>query len=525
MNKGGRKVRKLVTNLLLLAALPVFAAIELDSKTSIKSIGLFKNGLGLVRHEFTISKPGEYVLSHAPTPINGTFWVEGDAEIVTRLTKVQTDSPVPASGTDIAKEFAGKEVAIQLKGKNPVTLVGRILKSHSPSRLVAINTQNGITYFDKGLIELISLKSQVNMKIGRPGLIFNVVKLGKRPVTVVVSYLARGIAWAPSYRIVLTSDKKMVITQKAIVRNELCDFNAANLKLISGFPNIRFANVNSPISPRTSWSKYISELNRRRYSFYNPPVIQNVAIQRAMPRYSHLSSASSSLPTMNIKGEGTDIHYQDFGTFGMKNGDVLMKNIATKNIDYERIVEWKIPDLRNEWGRYINEYQRRQNLEKYDNSPWDSIRFANQFPFPMTTAPATIYTPAGRILGESFSYWVNPGEKTILNITKALSIVTNTSENEIKDEREKMYIMGWSYQRCRLKGTLVMKNTRSKPVKILIRRKFSGKLLKADGSPKCQLLESGIYSVNERNELNWELSLRPGEERKINYEYSVLVKI
>ena len=57
----------------------------------------------------------------------------------------------------------------------------------------------------------------------------------------------------------------------------------------------------------------------------------------------------------------------------------------------------------------------------------------------------------------------------------------------------------------------------------MIRRRFSGELVDAEATPKSSLREEGVYSVNRRNELIWTLSLKPGEERKLKYHYTVLV--
>ena len=54
-------------------------------------------------------------------------------------------------------------------------------------------------------------------------------------------------------------------------------------------------------------------------------------------------------------------------------------------------------------------------------------------------------------------------------------------------------------------------------------RRFSGELVSAEGEPKSALREEGVYSVNKRNELFWNLTLKPGEERKLKYRSSVLV--
>jgi len=66
-------------------------------------------------------------------------------------------------------------------------------------------------------------------------------------------------------------------------------------------------------------------------------------------------------------------------------------------------------------------------------------------------------------------------------------------------------------------------NHRNEAINLVIRRRFSGELLRADGEPKSTLREEVVYSVNKRNELLWTLPLKPGEERKLTYRYTVLV--
>ena len=93
------------------------------------------------------------------------------------------------------------------------------------------------------------------------------------------------------------------------------------------------------------------------------------------------------------------------------------------------------------------------------------------------------------------------------------------------EERERLRIAGNDYQRTQVQGELTMVNRRAQAVRVVVRRRFSGELLRADGEPDCELLEEGVYSINQRNELTWTLILEPGETRKLTYEYSVLVDI
>lgn len=78
-------------------------------------------------------------------------------------------------------------------------------------------------------------------------------------------------------------------------------------------------------------------------------------------------------------------------------------------------------------------------------------------------------------------------------------------------------------------GELIERFTRSadqaafETISLVLRRRFSGELVQADGAPKASLREEGVYSVNKRNELIWTFSMKAGEEKKLKYSYTVLV--
>ncbi len=224
-------------------------------------------------------------------------------------------------------------------------------------------------------------------------------------------------------------------------------------------------------------------------------------------------------------GEGVDLHYQSIGKRTLAEGDALSLRVARGESAYDRIVEWPIPDMRNEDGRYVG-----RSSGEDDEAPdtaWDALKFKNPFKFPMTTGPATV-TAAGRFNGQRTSFWVNAGEETVLHVNKALSVRTRAIEHEEQkkdggDSRDFIWIGGRQFRRSTVEGELSVGNHRNEAINLVIRRRFSGELLRADGEPKSTLREEGVYSVNKRNELLWTLPLKPGEERKLTYRYTVLV--
>jgi len=113
---------------------------------------------------------------------------------------------------------------------------------------------------------------------------------------------------------------------------------------------------------------------------------------------------------------------------------------------------------------------------------------------------------------------------TTLRVTKALSIRTLHTEKEVKGNRKDLYIGGDRYYRATVESELRANNHRSQEVSMVIRRRFSGKLVRADRKPKCTLGQEGVFSVNHSNECAWNLKLKPGQDVKIKYRYTVLVR-
>jgi hypothetical protein len=189
--------------------------------------------------------------------------------------------------------------------------------------------------------------------------------------------------------------------------------------------------------------------------------------------------------------------------------------------DYERIVEWLIPDTRNEYGSHDG-----RGHGNDDDDAWDALKFKNPLAYPMTTGPALV-TANGAFNGQRTTYWVNAGEETVLRVGKALSIRTRSMEHEQLAKngsgRDIIWIGGRQFRKSVVEGEIDVSNHRKETIQMVIRRRFSGELTQADGSPKSSLREEGIFSINKRYELVWTMPLKAGEEQKIKYSYSVLV--
>jgi hypothetical protein len=535
-----------------LKLLPVlFAAGSFAQETpvtpTINSVGLFKNGLSVVRASFEAKSPGTYVWTDPPRCVHGTFLVESEADLSlrsgSRMVEENTERDRPTGS--LQSDLAGQNVRVRLRGPQAAEaeITGRVWQIPAvpppprqwntalagegyeynrniesvrtlPSPVttgnyLVIEAEQKRVYVDIGQIasvEVVGAALDRKRTVEKPVMIFNTAKAG----VVRISYLTRGASWVPSYHVDLSDPKTLRLRQSALIRNELQPWKNAELQLISGFPNVRFGHVDSPLWPGTTLTNFFNQIAR------GPLMAGGAATQQVTYNARAVESFIPEMPQDG--GQSEDLHFESIGPRDLIPGETLSLEVASGTTQYERVVEWTSPDTRGEYGQY----QRNEQL-KQEDEPWDAILFQNPLKFPMTTAAATV-TEKGQFRGQSQSQWTNPGQRSCLQITKALSVQVDRQEVEEQGKREQISIGGYNYYRATVRGTLTMRNYRSQPTVILNRARFSGELLAADENPADTLRRDGIFSINPRHELEWKLTLAAGAEKILKFSYSVLVR-
>ncbi len=500
---------------------------ETPVPSRVAAAGLFKNGLAAIRREIRLPGPGTYLIDDVPEPVHGTWWVESDAAVETRTTVREVEEPLASgTGVDFQKALAGRKVTVHFRDGQIPPATGTVEELEEPKGRgswgrgddrtphLILKTETGRIFVDPGMVAYLRAEGpdrKVTVRRRKAALLVTAPPQAK-PATVMITYLTKGISWAPSYRVDISDPRELTLSQIAVIKNELCDLTDAEIHLITGFPNIQFAHAVSPLSPRTTWAAFFQQLSARFESGHVS--MGNSIVSQQLVRTNDVAPGGldlSATPT----GEGVDIHYQPAGKRTLKEGDALSFVVAGGKAPYDRIVEWIVPDTRDAWGH--------PSREEDSNDAWDAVRFRNPLGFPMTTAAAAVVS-GGRFSGQTLSTFVNAGEETTLRVTKALSVRTRSHEMEEEGGRKDVWIGGWQFRRVSVQGQVAVNNHRKEEVKLVLRRRFSGELVSAEGDPAKSLREEGVYSVNPRRELTWALTLKPGEEKTFTYRYTVLVR-
>jgi hypothetical protein len=93
--------------LLVLACADPAVADETPVKSTVQSIGLFKNGFAVVRRTLTVPGAGTYRIDDVPTPVHGTFFIESPAMVTATVTMREFDVPADdVAGVNLQGDLA-----------------------------------------------------------------------------------------------------------------------------------------------------------------------------------------------------------------------------------------------------------------------------------------------------------------------------------------------------------------------------------------------------------------------------------
>jgi hypothetical protein len=339
-----------------------------------------------------------------------------------------------------------------------------------------------------------------------------------------ISYLAKGITWAPSYAVDIADNNQVVISAKAVVINEACDLNDVTIQLITGFPHLQFSDVFSPLFFKENLSQFLQSLiniGNQRWSGSN--VMSNVTAQQSA-RYRE-GDLSGVMPTYSTAEEGKTA--EDLFLYPVEHVKLAKKEVGylplfTESAPYKHIYTWDIPDYIDEENRYRNQQDNRG--EEKPEEVWHCLKIENTAKVPWTTAPAEVLKE-GIILGQDTLFYTPPKGKTTLKVTQAVSVKAEQGEFETNRKRNAADFYGRSYDLVTINGKLSVTNFKSERITLEITKMFSGEVTQSQPEAKIETLAKGLKRVNPVKKLSWTIDLDAGGSAQLEYTYEVYVHL
>jgi len=530
-----------------------------QAKVEIQQVALFKNGLGFFVSEVTIPQNKDsFRIVPSVAPSHGTFWVAYPSKVPFRsLIASQVDSEELVEAVTIAellKANVGRDVMLYFSEKEELIkgvvkyisedrerprpepyAPGRADYSRSrygppiqPARLmivktteteVAVDPQNvrRVEFLEDEIQDTFSKKSksvEFEVQMDSPA--------GGEKLA--VSYLAKGITWAPSYIVDITKDARANLSAKAVIINEACELEDVSVQLVTGYPNLQFADVLSPLALKEDLAQFLQALTKgqsRRGAVGGP--MSNVMSQSVA--WSGSRDRESIMPAYGTAEAGKvaeDLFLYPVEKVHLNKGQVGYFALFTESVPYKHIYQWKIPDYVNEEDRYYDRRQREKEGEP-DEEVWHCLRLENKTRVPWTTAPAEIVKDDVILGQDTLNFCPADGEVT-LRITRAVSVKTEQLELETDRQREAARMYGYSYDLITVEGTLSVTNFQSKDITLEITKTLSGQVKSSQPEAKVEKLARGLRRMNGVAELTWTIELGPGQKRPLGYVYDVYVR-
>lgn len=531
-----------------------------DVAVKIERVALFKNGLGYFTASATLPKGATTVrLGQLPVPSHGTFWVgyPKDVELRSLFTSMEdVEASLPArSVAELVRANLGRKVTISMGSKDEPAITGTIVqvlseekpqppspylmeirrsptaRRYEPYRVplvVVIRTETGSVALRAGTItraefegddittsvSVVSKQPSIRMKLAKP----------TNGQAIEVSYLARGITWSPSYMIDISDPTTARLRAKAVVVNEVADLHDVHVDLVTGFPNIRFGDVSSPVAMTQNLEGFLNALTTGRSESRGRGVMmQQQAVMSNVARFGNRDD-SAVMPGYATAREGTvseDLFLYPVEHLTLAREETAWIPLFTAEVPYEHIYIWKIPDLLDEHERYRRERERDEQL--FAEAVWHACRLVNNMNMPWTTAPAE-FVKDGQVTGQDICYYTAPGAETTIRINRAMNVMAEEAELELARKRNATTYHGVRYDLVTVNGELKLENRVDKTATVEVTKNLSGEVLETAPQAKDIPTAKGLKRVNPRHVLVWKIDMKPGEKRTLSYTYEVYVR-
>ena len=534
-----------------------------DAKLKIERIALFKNGLGFFTSAATLPENEKTVrFGQLPIPSFGTFWVgyAKDVKVRSLVTSMEDweEKFIVQSLGQLLQANAGRRVILRIGSGDKDVLEGVVVPNATemvvpeppnPYFMDSRRRQNQNDRYqssvpsgnvlllktEKGTIAL-NAGSVTRADFGGGDILTNVAVKQKRPSIrmelnspasgkkISVSYLARGVTWTPGYLIDLSDARTARFSAQALIVNELADFSNVMLDLVTGFPNIKFGEVTSPVAMSQSLADFLNSLasgqaeNNRRG--------QNMLTQQALLVNAPVFDAgeTSPVPGYSTAAAGMvseDLFLYPVENFTLKRGETAWLPLFTAEMPYKHIYTWKIGDFLDTEDRYRPDARRADG--KIAEEVWHSCRLVNNLKMPLTTAAAEFVTN-GSFTGQDICYYTAPGAETTIRINRAMNVLAEEAEVEVERRRNAATFHGYSYDLVKVRGELKLRSRIDKPVKVEVSKELSGQVLEMLPAAKDVQTAKGLKQVNPKHILTWEIELKSGAELKLSYLYQVFIR-
>ncbi len=511
--------RRLSLSVLGLLPLASFGAAE----HKIVGVSLFKNGYAVITRTSDVSGTAETEIE-APEAVLGTFWFGTSAGTTLTEARVFTrtvETNVPFGSLDaILSANVGKVVTIETGQSRPnqVTEIKGTIKAVQGTVLVlTLERGEDVVLHKDAVIRIVSgSELQYSAKSPSPRRVLTVGTRGTGKVFTLA--LQRGMTWSPAYQVDISAETKLQLRSRAVILNDLGDYTNVDVRLITGFPSVKFFGSLDPFTAAVYGAIYAGVApGSAMGGGGSADALMNQAAGRV---------AGEEVTFGNFSPGGTgqqleDMFYYTLPGVSLKSGERLYRPLFQSEADYKHL--YRI-DLQDRSARYMGGFGQPGGGNDPSLETRHVIEFRNTSGQPLTTAPAMLMK-AGEVIGQDQINYTATGGTVELFVGKALDIQSEEVEEQLERERGVIKDRHGNdrMDRITIKSTVTILNQKDKAVHARVTKRTIGELVSADNGGKSKTTPSVMGSENPGLNVEWEFDLKAGERRVVTYTYTILV--
>jgi len=552
------------------------APLQALAQMPVKEITVFKDGHALLLHRGVMPTDGagNVVLDHLPAPVLGTFWPFADQEGATLSAVIAGQRKVSVERTalsirELLEANVGREAFIrEQSGETYFATIlavpertGGEMEATSPpgsgemlpqqGSLIVLATPQGTRAVPIDTIRDLTFPGDHDGSITREEfrnlLTLKLDWAGGRPqprADVGMLYLQRGVRWIPNYKIEIDGQGSAQVTLQATLINEMIDLENVTAHLVIGVPTFAFAHTIDPMALQASLAPLSSYFQQGQTgaSFSNAIMAQSARMGEYRDQAEMQGPAAIDLgPEVAGSDRAEDLFVFSVERLSLKKGQRLVLTIAEFALKYRDVYTLDLPFGPPPEVQHQFNFDQQEEIARLLRAPkaMHTLRFVNESPNPLTTAPALILRD-GRALAQGMMTYASIGAESDLKVTAAVDIRVKKSGREVERFPDSVTWRGSTFGRINMAGSVALTNFKNAPVTIEVTRHVLGNLdsashdgalvmvnmfededaWAASGWPTWWRWYSWPYwwvHFNGLGRVKWTVNLDPGESIDLDY--------
>ncbi len=536
-----------------------------QDNATIKSLSIFKNGQSFVVKESSVNAAdGTCKISKLPNALFGTYWFNGISVPINSVTSKMedfidkrerkansflellhankgmeitvntTDNQVykgVVEDFDLPEEINSKIQLQQLQLSNDYEgLYGfdRIFSTAAPVLLLKMNgkwvsiepsTIKSIEFSQKP-----SRTTVANISVQKPIVTVHFDKSGKQDFRYM--YLQTGVSWTPVYKMSLLSESEAELNLQAEVINNVEDIKNTNVDFVVGVPNFSQAtDLATLLNYSKSSFSYSRNNNYRQYS--NAVADEKMALAEVSMTAPIAGNISSS--------ENEDLYFYSVKDMNLEKGAHAQFSLFSQKVKINHFYKCDLPV--SPFSNYSLNAEDQEDAETTEddsapnpNAPLNVghyIEVFNNGNMPFTSGPILLLQGKDEnAISQDVLPFVAKGSHSSVYVTSSPDIVVTENEKIASIKRASKKIGSTSYALLTIKGTINIRNSKSKAASLNLNKPLTGKMLAASVKYNTSVNSRNNYSKigNSNQTVTFHDSVAAGEKKTITYSYQIYVR-